>query len=239
MFDIPKNQLSRRPFRVHNPSDRPLTVSLEPWAECYDLGPNGTFDVVFIGPRNGMPEVVPYPDSSLTVYGWEGSDVFVLQEGRLVSKQVAIDESVRQELDLAKDSIVRTKHPMPAEQLVWAQKSLDDNPAIDHASQDTARELAAVLVIELAPCLVRSESSTNLLWRIADRIVGTRGLVLGSPEFAKKDRAVWGEHPYSLEQLIREQSVSVLPSAARRSGRGPQNTSRQQRAESESDPRSS
>lgn len=239
MLDLPKNKLIRRPFRVHNPNDHPLTVVLEPWAECYELEPKGTLDVVFIGSRNGMPEVVPYSDRSLTIYGWEGSEAFALKDGRLIGNRPAIDEIVRQELDLAKKKLQRTDRDLPWDEIAWIQKSLDVSPELHTGSQELARELAAILIVELAPCLVRSKSATELLWQIADRIVGLRGLVLASAEFESKETAVWSEHPRSLQELIRNQSLSVIPRRAAKSQGEVRHSPKPRRAESESDPNTS
>ncbi len=68
---------------VWNPTTRPLTLFLEPWAETFILEPDSGFDLVGEGPVEGRFEV-SVRENGLTVYGWTGSVIEVFQDGATV-----------------------------------------------------------------------------------------------------------------------------------------------------------
>ena len=212
-----------------------MIVCLEPWAERYRLESNESIEFVFVGPDVDCPEVIPYSDE-LMIYGWEGSDVIAVQNGRLVARQPTVDEIVRQEMEIAKERVKRTDKKLPDDQIAWVQQTLDAESELTQDAQELACELAAVLAIELAPSFMRSNAATELLWNVVSRLIGTRGLLLGAPDPETKEAAVWGEHPGVLAEAIRRQAISVLPRRFARSIRKRRNPIKPRPSESESDP---
>lgn len=72
-------------FSITNDSSRVLAVRLEPWAEELELAPDSKFEVEAVGPEDGFLELV-WGDDEVTIYGWTGSTVSVLCEGKVVSR---------------------------------------------------------------------------------------------------------------------------------------------------------
>ena len=67
-------------LRFVNSHPRSLTVCLEPWGEIYKFPPDSAFDIVGRGPKGGSLEV-EMVDEMITVYGWAGSVVELIQDG--------------------------------------------------------------------------------------------------------------------------------------------------------------
>ncbi len=64
----------------HNEKASSLTLWLEPWGMPVTVPSGATVDVVFSGPADGNAEIVVGNDpSTLTLYGWVGSWVQVLE----------------------------------------------------------------------------------------------------------------------------------------------------------------
>jgi hypothetical protein len=235
MLNLPKNQIVRVPLRIRNPGERMLVVWLEPWVERYELAPNESIDIVLVGPKRGLPEILPRSDEVL-VYGWEGAEVFAFQNGRPAGRQPTVDEIVRQELDIAKEHVQRTNEPLPVEEIEMAQAKLDMDPGMTRVSQDVAYGTAAFLMSNLASIVVRSDAATNVLWEIASRLIGTKGLALAAPGSKRQAAAVWRASPSLLEKLVRKQALSALPSLfGPNSGKFEKPLATPQPAESESD----
>ena len=180
MLDLPKKKLIRFRHQVRNPGGSLLAVILEPWADRFELKPKETVDIVFVGPENGQTEILPYPDE-LAIYGWDGSEVVVLKDGRLAMLQPTVNEIVRQELQISERVVRRTETRWPAEEIEMVDQKLQFDSDLSLESQEFACRLASQLVCELSTTLVRSDAAASLLWQIADRVVGKQGIVLAAP----------------------------------------------------------
>jgi hypothetical protein len=239
MLELPKHKLVRKTLRVHNPSDRLLVVWLEPWAERHELTPQQVLDIVFFGPTTGSPEISPSANE-ISIYGWEGSMAIALKNGTLAARQPTVEEIVRQEFEIAGGQIERTEIPLPEQELALMQRMLDADYKLTCESQELVCELAGHATCELASTVKKSSAATEMLWQIAGRLVGTKGLVLAASDLRIRENAIWNDAPGPLIELIRKNVKSVLPEWSRRNSareRTPQ--SMPQRAETESDPTSS
>lgn len=63
-------------FKIVNGQADVVTLVLEPWAEQRELAPGSTAEVDMSGPSPMHIEVVVNP-GEITIYGWEGSLMFV------------------------------------------------------------------------------------------------------------------------------------------------------------------
>jgi len=236
MFELPKHKLVRKTLRVHNPSERVLVIWLEPWAERHELTPQQSLEIVFFGPTTGSPEISPRADE-ISIYGWEGSAAIAIKNGQLAARQPSLDEIVRQEFEIAGGQVERTEMPLPANEIALTQRMLDADHKLNTESQELVCELAGHVTCDLAPTVKKSSVATEMLWQIASRLVGTKGLVLAAPDPRIKENAIWNDAPGPLIELIRTNVKSVLPEWSRRhSARERTPRSMPRRAETESDP---
>jgi hypothetical protein len=233
MIHLPKSQLVWESVRFRNPRADLIVVWLEPWSERFELAPQTALDVAFVGPSGGFPEVMPRPDG-LSVYGWVGSEFIALQNSRVAGRQPTVDEIVRQELDIAKESVERSAAPLPVDDIANAQILFDQDPEVNPRSQSAACDAAARLAIGLAGCFVRSEASRLLIWEIARQLVRTRGLFLADLEQGRESE-LWTRGPFGVAELIFECSISAVPSHPSPKGlAAPDSKARPQPAETES-----
>jgi len=70
-------------LRVINSKTHRVSFVLEPWGDVYDMEPADEYVVIFTGPVPAEPEV-DLMDDSITVYGWTGSMVRVIKDGKEV-----------------------------------------------------------------------------------------------------------------------------------------------------------
>jgi hypothetical protein len=57
---------------------------LEPWGAEYDLAAGEHVELLFLGPAPSDPEV-SIDDTGITVWGWTGSTVRVVKDGKTIS----------------------------------------------------------------------------------------------------------------------------------------------------------
>ena len=77
-------------LRLCNARTIPVTLYLEPWGEQYALPSETTLTVVARGPQGDTLEV-EWADEHITLYGWPGSIVTLLHDG----KEVGVGTSER------------------------------------------------------------------------------------------------------------------------------------------------
>jgi hypothetical protein len=213
MLALPKMQLIRHRQQIRNPSDQLLVVVVEPWADRFELKAEETIDIVFVGPEAGQPEVLPYP-GELIIYGWDGSEVVVLKDGSMAAQQPSVSEIVRQEFQIAEKLVRRTETRWPVEEITIVDQKLDIDTDMSVESQEFACDLAGYLVCELATTLERSDAAAALLWQIADRVVGRKGIVLAATNQNRLKTAAWSNRPQELFHMIWSSAISVLPGPA-------------------------
>ena len=68
-------------IRIRNGQSVAMEFVLEPWGDVYDMAPSEEYVVIFTGPVPAEPEV-DLMDDSVTVYGWTGSMVRVVKDGK-------------------------------------------------------------------------------------------------------------------------------------------------------------
>lgn len=210
MTHLPKPQHSLQSIRIRGPEPDGVVVCVEPWSECFDLGPQATIDVVFCGPNSGILECLP-DRHGLVLYGWVGSDFIALQNSRVAGRQPTVEEIVRQELEISRDKIEMTATPLRVDDIAQAQVFFDQDPEVNQTSQNNACDGAAILILSLAECFVTSEASQRLIWEIARRLVRTRGLFLLDLERERQsDLRNLGQ--FGIADLIFENSISAIPS---------------------------
>lgn len=66
--------------RLVNSTSQPLTVRLEPWGDEFIMAPEMAYDLVAEGPGDDTLELA-YGSGDITVWGWPGSVVRVLEAG--------------------------------------------------------------------------------------------------------------------------------------------------------------
>src|SRR5690349_9345047 len=66
--------------RIVNSSDASVDLVLEPWGEVHQMSPGAEFDIQVDGPEGHRLEVA-YNTGSITVWGWPGSTMRLLQNG--------------------------------------------------------------------------------------------------------------------------------------------------------------
>ena len=71
----------RETLEVLNDDAAPLVLFLEPWAEPFIIPPHSSVEIVAFASGNGHLQVDEH-DKQLTVWGWTGSTVHVLQDGQ-------------------------------------------------------------------------------------------------------------------------------------------------------------
>ena len=71
----------RQTLDVSNEDAAPLVILLEPWAEPFVMPPQSSVDLVAFAPAEGRLEA-EVDDNHVTVWGWTGSTVHVLQDGQ-------------------------------------------------------------------------------------------------------------------------------------------------------------
>ena len=79
----------RQELSLHNSSQQPLTLHLEPWGEQFPMPPNCTFQAVAEGPDSKHSLQVEFNGSDVTVYSWPGSTVVLSQDGRRLESGAA------------------------------------------------------------------------------------------------------------------------------------------------------
>ena len=79
-------------LRLNNNSADRLAVCVEPWCEHYSLLPAATLDVIAKGPEDALLEV-DWEPARLTIYGWPGSVVAVLKDGKELLAGAGIADS--------------------------------------------------------------------------------------------------------------------------------------------------
>ena len=217
-------------MRIRNPSDQSMIVWLEPWADRFDLASGKSLDIVFIGPKNGSPEIVPRL-GEVSVYGWDGSEAIAVCDGHLALRQPSVDEIVQQELELGKLKIGFTDRGLPRDDIVMTQDFLDSIPELQPSSAPELFKATAYLISEsLAPALQKSAGAADALWKIANRTIATKGFLLVALRRRALESFFWKGSPAAVIDLIRKQSVFVLDSVTSRAI-----STTQQPAESESD----
>lgn len=210
MLESPRNKLARHRHVIRNPNNEAIVVWIEPWADRFELAKEQSIEVVFIGPEDGAAEELPYP-GELVIYGWNGSEVFVLQDGRLVGRSATIEEIIRQEFEIAKDRVRLNANRLPFEEFEYVQFKLGFSPELSRQSQILACEVAAHLACELARSVERSDDAARLIWQISDRIVATRGVALAYPSLRSLSTALWTGGLADVTRLIIGNGLSVLP----------------------------
>jgi hypothetical protein len=161
MLDLPKKKLIRFRQQIRNPGDSLFVVILEPWADRFELKSEETIDIEFVGPETGQPEVLPYP-GELAIYGWDGSEVVVLKDGRLAMRQPTVNEIVRQELEIAERCVRRTETRWPTEGIEIVGQKFQFYSEMSFESQEFACHLTSQLVCELSATLERSDGIGGL-----------------------------------------------------------------------------
>ena len=135
------------------------------------------------------------------------------------------------------DRVQRTGEQLPSEEVESAQFKLDFTPDLSSEAQELTFASASHLICRLASTVKRSAASTVLLWQIADRIVGTKGIVLAAPSWKTLGTTVWRKGPDATLRLIRRNAISVLPESADSFAVASRKTSaKPRRGESESGP---
>jgi hypothetical protein len=69
--------------RVVNSRTESSKLWIEPWGDEFDLMPGEVMDLLFQGPLPTDPEV-SIDDAGITVWGWTGSTVRVVKDGKEV-----------------------------------------------------------------------------------------------------------------------------------------------------------
>lgn len=207
MLTIPKKNVVRHPQQVRNPSDKKLVVVIEPWAERYELKPQETIEIVFAGPNNGQPELLPF-SGELVIYGWDGSEFIAFREGGLATPPPTVVEIIRQEFLIAKQRL-RAQNGI-AQEITMVQQWLDADPRLLKKSQRSACESAGYLSCVLATQLDRTDNAATLLWQIADRIVRMKGVLLAATNKVDKETFFWSEKPDLSAEFIRKNAISLL-----------------------------
>jgi hypothetical protein len=65
---------------IRNARAAPVTFSLEPWADEYEMPPGAAFELVVRGPAEGSMEV-DYGEERITAYAWSGSVAQLFHDG--------------------------------------------------------------------------------------------------------------------------------------------------------------
>jgi len=230
MLDLSKKKLVRTRVRIHNPTDDQLVVWIEPWADRLDLAPNASMEIVFVGPRDGLPEFLPRP-GALSIYAWEGAEAFAIQDGQFMTSQPSLDEIVRQELEIAQDQAVRLDAVLPTSEILFAQHSLDSIPPFQSEFAEDICKISAHFIHCLTEVFEPSSNTTALMWRIAQRMIGTKGFLLATANPKNTNAAIWSDMPSLLIKLIGKSVVPILGVASKESS----NKARRRAADSESD----
>lgn len=219
MITVSKDNLVRKCVQIRNPTDQSLTVWLEPWGEQFELKSQDSFDIVFVGPDTGQPQIAPKA-ISISVYGWEGSEGFVFQNGRLAGPQPTIAEILQQELEVAGDGIRWKRPDIPVQFTV--QRIAHIQPRLDQLgwgseAREAMCELVELQISEWEKLLRKSQRATDFIWSVASRIVALRGLLLTSPDRLSLEKAIWDG--IGLRGLVCRQVFPVLLPAAESSPR--------------------
>jgi hypothetical protein len=209
MLNLPKHRLGSTRIRIRNPTANQLTVWLEPWAENFKLAPTESIDVILVGPKDGVPELLPKVDS-ISIYGWEGAEAVAVKSGQQLTPQASVEEIVRQEIEIAKEQAARTDTAVPAHEIILAQNSLDSILPFDADSISDVSKIIGYFICELAGSFQPTEAMTDAMWRIAQRIVGTKGFFLAVPNLKKIKSALWSATPTLMMELVEKNIISIL-----------------------------
>lgn len=68
-------------LRIRNGSDAERTLWVEPWGECFSLGPRASLEIVATGPA-GDPLEVAVGTEGITVFAWSGATLEVIASGK-------------------------------------------------------------------------------------------------------------------------------------------------------------
>jgi hypothetical protein len=80
----PPTQDRKETLRLSHGRSGPLLLCLEPLGEQIMMQPDQTYEIVTVGCSDGHVELI-VDDDRVTVYGWNGSDSFVIHEGKRVA----------------------------------------------------------------------------------------------------------------------------------------------------------
>jgi hypothetical protein len=79
-----KITLRTETLRLTNQLSKPLLLCIEPVGEQVTLEPRRVYEIVTSGGDEGPVEII-LENEKLTVYGWNGSDSAVFQDGKVVA----------------------------------------------------------------------------------------------------------------------------------------------------------
>jgi hypothetical protein len=188
-----------------------MDVWLEPQAQHVELLPGQSLDFVFLGPPNGIPEVLP-TSRGVAVYGWHGAQGSMFREGALVGSQRSVADIVHEEVGEQLTRLDESTIEYLGSELDLLQNSMDSITTIDRQSQQDAFKWVAYLVERLRECLPQDNSGAESIWRTAAQILNGLGVVLipdiDSPEVGEKLR---GKELSEFAEAAGRMAYSFLP----------------------------
>lgn len=157
-----------------------LTVHVEPWGERHTIDPGCEIEIIFYGPQRGKAEVV-VSENELMIYGWEGTDVFVLRNNMCVS-QPSLELILRVISNSAGIETSPVAEFPPPEMLEYAQAMLDSAPFWDKEGREAA--LFAISKLSEEVCRVASES---VAVEFCNHVLHSRGIFIPTLTVANTD----------------------------------------------------
>jgi hypothetical protein len=174
---MPRNNLIRRRVRIRNPASQPVKTWLEPQAEQFQLLPGEYIDFVFIGPRNGIPELLP-SENGVAVYGWHGSHGVAMRDCKFLGMQPTVAQIVQRTMDNAALSLDADRAASLFAEVDMIQRSIDSDVVASRESQKALCKMAAYLADELASGFPNDESILAAIREITQQLVSVRGVYL-------------------------------------------------------------
>ncbi|HEX4412640.1 MAG TPA: hypothetical protein VH107_03360 [Lacipirellulaceae bacterium] len=117
---------------------------------------------------------------------------------------------MRQEFEIAKEQVARTDTPVPGEEVVFVQNSLDSILPFNTDSISDVSKMISYFICELAALFQPTDAAGKMTWRIAQRMIGTKGFFLAAPNLKKIKLALWSETPTLAMELIDKNVISIL-----------------------------
>lgn len=134
----------------------------------------------------------------------------IVKNGQILVPQSTIDEIVRQEFQIAKDKVLRTDAAVHADEIILVQTSMDSILPFRIDSVSDVSKMLGYFICELAGLCQPTDAATEMLWRVVQRIVATKGLFLAVPSWKMVKTAIWSESPNFLIALIEKNIIPVL-----------------------------
>jgi hypothetical protein len=154
---------------IENSHSYALTVVIEPWGEEHVLSPSDSLEVVLYGPSGGAAEL-RLEQRVATVFGWEGSELYVLKQ-MVPVVQPSLERLIR---TVTGDAPWLTEPGLETENLEYTQVTLDSCPAWNAEGVAAAFTAVARMAAELHANGLDKKS----IWEVAQLVLKSRGVFL-------------------------------------------------------------